>query len=59
LFDVVTGPLARPDTPGVRYREFRTVAFDGCSSIKAPDADRNLSWLGKIRHRHTWAGYRR
>jgi hypothetical protein len=31
------------------------VAFDGCSSLKAPDACR--SWLGKIKHRMGWAGY--
>ncbi|MEU0648319.1 transposase domain-containing protein [Streptomyces umbrinus] len=37
LFDVVAGPLAQPRTPGARYRRWRTVAFDGCSSIKVPD----------------------
>ena len=57
LFEVVAGPLAQPSTPGVRYRRWRTVAVDGCSSIKAPDAERSLSWLGKIHYRLGWAGY--
>ncbi len=57
LFEAVAGPLSQPHTPGVRYRRYRTVAFDGCSSLKAPDAERNRSWLGKIRHRQAWAGY--
>lgn len=39
------------------YRRFRTVAFDGCSSIKTPDSDRARGWLGKIRYRLAWAGY--
>jgi hypothetical protein len=57
LFEVVAGRLARPYTPGVRYQRYRTVAFDGCSSIKVPDAAGNRRWLGKIRHRLGWAGY--
>jgi hypothetical protein len=57
LFEVVAGPLAQPVTPGVRYRGWRTVAFDGCSSIQAPDLERNRGWLGKILHRQGWAGY--
>jgi hypothetical protein len=40
LFEVVAGPLAGPSTPGARYRRWRTVAFDGCSSLKAPDVNR-------------------
>jgi hypothetical protein len=55
LFEVLAGPLAPPQMPGVRYRCWRTVAFDGCSSLKAPDTNR--SWLGKIKHRMGWAGY--
>lgn len=55
LFEVLAGPLADPRAAGVRYRRWRTVAFDGCSSLKAPDANR--SWLGKIKHRMGWAGY--
>ncbi len=57
LFAVLAGPLAQPGTPGVRYRRWRTVAFDGCSSLKVPDHDRNRNWLGKIRHRLGLAGY--
>jgi hypothetical protein len=57
LFEVVAGPLAQPHTPGVRFRGLRTVAFDGCKSIKAPDTDRNQSWLGRIKYRMGFAGY--
>jgi len=57
LFKALAGPLAQPSTPGVRYRGYRTVAFDGCSSIKTADSDRARGWLGKIRHRLAWAGY--
>jgi hypothetical protein len=57
LFEVLAGPLAQPHTPGVRYRGWRTVAFDGCSSLKVPDHDRNRAWLGKIKHRLGLAGY--
>src|SRR5215470_6833416 len=34
LFEVVAGPLAQPYTPGVRFGGLRTVAFDGCNSVK-------------------------
>ena len=37
LFEVVAGPLAQPGTPGVRFGGLRTVAFDGCNSLKVPD----------------------
>jgi hypothetical protein len=57
LFDVPAVPLAQPRTPGTRYRRWRTVAFDGCSSLKVPDHERNRGWLGKIRYRFGWAGY--
>ena len=57
LFEAVAGPLARPDTPGVCYRRWRTVAFDGCSSFKAADTAGLRAWLGKIRHPAGWAGY--
>ncbi|GGX82253.1 IS4 family transposase [Streptomyces fructofermentans] len=57
LFEIVAGPLGQPRTPGVCYRRWRTVAFDGCSSVKAPDQERNLNWLGKSRTRLGWAGY--
>jgi Insertion element 4 transposase N-terminal/Transposase DDE domain len=55
LFEILSGPLAPPHTPGVRYRRWRTVAFDGCSSLKAPDTNR--VWLGKIKYRMGLAGY--
>lgn len=57
LFEVVAGPLARPATPGVCFAGMRTVAFDGCNSLKAPDSGRNRSWMGRIRYRMGFAGY--
>jgi Insertion element 4 transposase N-terminal/Transposase DDE domain len=57
LFEVVAGPLAWPSAPGARYRGYRTVAFDGCSSLKAPDLERNRGWLGRVRSRTAWTGY--
>ena len=57
LFETLAVPLAPPGTPGVSYRHWRTVAFDGCSSIKTPDSARARGWLGKVRHRLAWAGY--
>ena len=47
LFDTLAVPLARPHTPGVCYRRWRTVAFDGCSSLRCPDSPRNRAWLGR------------
>ncbi|MGH3407204.1 MAG: IS4 family transposase, partial [Streptosporangiaceae bacterium] len=57
LFEVVAGPLAQPRTPGVRFGGLRTVAFDGCNSLKVPDTGRNRCWLGRIRYRMGFAGY--
>jgi Insertion element 4 transposase N-terminal/Transposase DDE domain len=57
LFEVVAGPLAQPRTPGTCFGGLRTVAFDGCNSLKVPDTDRNRSWIGRIRYRMGWAGY--
>jgi hypothetical protein len=57
LFEVVAGPLAQPGTPGVRFGGLRTVAFDGCNSLKVPDTGRNRCWLGRIRYRMGFAGY--
>ena len=57
LFEVVAGPLGQPHTPGVCYRGMRTVAFDGCNSLKVPDTERNRTWLGRIRYRMGFAGY--
>src|SRR5262249_2352730 len=51
LSGIVAGPLGQPCTPGVRFGALRTVAFDGCNSVKIPDTGRNRSWAGKIRHR--------
>ena len=50
LFEVLAGPLAQPGTPGVRFGPYRTVSFDGCSSQKVPDSERNRSWLGRTAH---------
>jgi len=47
LFEVLAGPLARPTTPGVRFGAYRTVSFDGCSSLRVPDSPRNRAWLGE------------
>lgn len=57
LFEVVAGPLGQPRTPGVCFAGLRTVAFDGCHSLKVPDTDRNRSWLGRILHKTGFAGY--
>jgi hypothetical protein len=57
LFEVVAGPLAWPYAPGVRFCGLRTVAFDGCSSLRVPATGRNHAWLGRIRHPHGFAGY--
>jgi hypothetical protein len=57
LFEVVAGPLAQPHTRGVRFGGLRTVAFDGCNSLKVPDTRGNRWWLGRIRYRMGFAGY--
>ena len=57
LFEVVAGPLAWPYTPGVRFCGLRTVAFDGCSSLRAPATDRVHAWLDRIRHPNGFAAY--
>ncbi|MEU1276361.1 transposase [Streptomyces sp. NPDC005799] len=57
LFEVMSGSLAPPETPGVCYRRWRTVAFDGCSSIKAPDRPRLRTVLGKSRNQQGDASY--
>jgi hypothetical protein len=57
LFEVLAGPLAWPYAPGVRFGGLRTVAFDGCSSTRVRDSDRNRAWLGRVRHRLGFAGY--
>jgi hypothetical protein len=57
LFEVLAGPLAQPHTPGTRYRRWRTVAFDGCSSLKVPDHERNRGLFGKPKARVGVCGY--
>jgi transposase IS4-like protein/DDE family transposase len=57
LFEVLAGPVAQPGTPGVRYRGWRTVAFDGCSSTKIPDTARNRAVYGRAPVRHGHSGY--
>src|SRR5262249_62058894 len=47
LFGVLAGPAAWPRVPGVMFGRYRTVAFDGCRSVKVPDTARNRGWLGK------------
>ncbi|MFI6986398.1 IS4 family transposase [Embleya sp. NPDC050154] len=47
LFDTLAVPAADPRTPGLRYRRWRTVAFDGCASLHCPDSGRNRAWLGR------------
>ena len=48
LFEVLAGPVAWPRIPGVCFGRYRTVAFDGCKTIKVPDTARNRAWLGKM-----------
>jgi hypothetical protein len=57
LFEVLAGPVAQPSTPGVTFGRYRTVAFDGCTSIKAPDTPRNRGWLGKMKAALGVTGY--
>jgi hypothetical protein len=57
LFEVVAGPLGQPRTPGVCFAGLRTVAFDGCHSLKVPDTEAYRSWLGRILHKTGFAGY--
>ena len=48
LSGTLAGPVAWPRTPGVCFGRYRTVAFDGCRSVKVPDTPRNRGWLGKL-----------
>jgi hypothetical protein len=57
LFEALAGPAALPSTPGVLFGRYRTVAFDGCTSIKVPDTSRNRSWLGKMKAALGVTGY--
>ena len=53
----LAGPVAQPSTPGVMFGRYRTVAFDGCTSVKVPDTARNRGWLGKMRAALGVTGY--
>jgi hypothetical protein len=57
LFEVLAGPAAQPSTPGIVFGRYRTVAFDGCTSIKVPDSPRNQAWLGKMKASLGVTGY--
>jgi hypothetical protein len=39
------------------FGRYRTVAFDGCRSVKVPDTPRNRAWLGKPAASRGEAGY--
>jgi len=57
LFEVLAGPQGQPRTPGIMFRGYRTVSFDGCKSIRVPDTDANRSWLGKQSASNGETGY--
>jgi len=57
LFEVLAGPAAWPRTPGVMFGRYRTVAFDGCGSVKVPDSAANRAWLGKAYAPNGETGY--
>lgn len=57
LFEVLAGPLGQPHTPGIMFGRYRTVAFDGCRSIRVPDTGRNRAWLGKLKASLGETGY--
>ena len=41
----------------MRFGRFRTVAFDGCASVKVPDTRPNRAWLGKLKAKLGVTGY--
>jgi len=57
LFDLLAGPLGQRSTPGAYFAGYRTVAFDGCRSIKVPDTAGNRGWLGKLNAALGQTGY--
>jgi len=57
LFGMLAGPLGQRSAPGVRFGRYRTVAFDGCRSLKVPDTPRNRGWLGKLKASAGETGY--
>lgn len=44
------GPLADRQTPEAFYEGYRTVSFDGCTSLRVPDTAANLAFAGAISH---------
>ena len=57
LFGMLAGPLGQPRMPGVMFGGYRTVAFDGCRTIKTADTAANRSWLGKMNAAAGVTGY--
>ena len=57
LFEILAGPLGQAHTPGIMFRGYRTVSFDGCKSIKVPDTAKNRAWLGKQNASNGETGY--
>ncbi len=57
LFETLAGPLGQRWMPGARFGRYRTVAFDGCRSLKVPDTGRNRGWLGKMQASLGETGY--
>ena len=57
LFELLAGPVPWPRMPGVYFGRYRTVAFDGCRSIRVPDTARNRAWLGKLKASLGETGY--
>ena len=57
LPETLAGPLGQPRTPGIMFRGYRTVSFDGCKSIKVPDTAKNRAWLGKQNASNGETGY--
>jgi transposase IS4-like protein/DDE family transposase len=57
LVEMLAGPLGQRGTPGIMFGRYRTVAFDGCRSIRVPDTERNRGWLGKLKASPGETGY--
>jgi Insertion element 4 transposase N-terminal/Transposase DDE domain len=57
VFEVLAGPLGQPRTPGAWFGRYRTVAIDGCRSLKVPDTQANRGWLGKLKASGGETGY--
>src|SRR5262249_14152343 len=57
LFEVLAGPVAWPHAPGVRFGRYRTVAFDGCKTVKVPKTAGNRAGLGKMNAALGQTGY--